>query len=149
MNTMPISSQEIASGLSNAGGVLAQAGNDINESIALLTAGNAALQDASTVASSLRVVSMRLRGTSSKELMDAGEETDGLIEDASKLRKTIMELTKTADKPMGIDILTKTGDYKSTYEILLEIQKVWDDLTDQKRANGLPEYTEMCILECI
>lgn len=111
--------------------------NDIDSSIALISAGNAALQDASTVASSLRVVSMRLRGTSSKELMDAGEETDGLIENASKLRKTIMELTKTSENGKGIDILTETGDYKSTYEILLEIQKVWDDLTDQKRASLL------------
>ena len=117
MNTMPISSQEIASGLSNAGGVLAQAGNDVNESIALLTAGNAALQDASVVASSLRVLSMRLTGTSASKLQEAGEDVDGLIEDGSKLRKTIMELTKTEENAQGVDILTKTGDYKSTYEI--------------------------------
>ena len=116
-NTMPISSAQIAEGLSNAGGVLAQAGNDVNEAIALLTSGNAALQDASVVASSLRVMSMRLRSTSASKMMEAGEDVDGLIEDASKLRKTIMELTKTEKNAQGVDILTKTGDYKSTYEI--------------------------------
>lgn len=108
--------------------------NDIDQSISLLTSGNAALQDISTVASSLRVVSMRLRGTNASDLQKEGEDTEGMVENASKLRDVIKDLTKTPSNKGGIDILTDTGDYKSTYEILLEIQKVWSDLTDQKRA---------------
>lgn len=146
---MPISAAEIGEGLANAGSVLAQSGNTVDESIALLTAANSSLQDISTAASSIRVASMRIRGTSAKDLQEAGEDIDGLIEDGSKLRKIIMDLTKTSEKPIGIDILSNTGDYKSTYEILLQIQEVYDDLTDQKRANCLPECTEMYILECI
>ena len=92
-------------------------------------------------------MSMRLTGTSASKLQEAGEDVDGLIEDGSKLRKTIMELTKTEENAQGVDILTKTGDYKSTYEILLEIQKVWDDLTSQKRA-ALLESMAGCFDRC-
>lgn len=78
----------------------------------------------------LRTISLRLRGTSTKELEEAGEDTTGVVESKSKLRTKIQGYT-------GIDILTDTGAYKSTYEILLEISKVWDDLTDQDRAGLL------------
>ena len=50
---------------------------------------------------------------------------------------TIKKLTKTKDNPDGVSILTDTGAYKSTYEILLEISKVWDDMTDMNRAGLL------------
>ena len=78
----------------------------------------------------LRTISLRLRGTSTKELEEAGEDTEGVVESKSKLRTKIQGYT-------GIDILTDSGAYKSTYEILLEISKVWDDLTDQDRAGLL------------
>ena len=47
---------------------------------------------------------------------------------------TIKKLTKTKDNPEGVSILTDTGAYKSTYEILLEISKVWKDITDINQA---------------
>ena len=34
----------------------------------------------------------------------------------------------------GVDILTDTGAYKSTYDILLEISKVWKDMSDIDQA---------------
>ena len=78
----------------------------------------------------LRTISLRLRGTSTKELEEAGEDTEGVVTSKSKLRSKIKGYT-------GIDILTDSGAYKSTYEILLEISKVWDDLTDKDRAGLL------------
>lgn len=78
----------------------------------------------------LRTISLRLRGTSTKELEEAGEDTTGVVESKSKLRTKIQGYT-------GVDILTDTGAYKSTYEILLEISKVWDDLTDTDQAGLL------------
>ena len=77
---------------------------------------------------------MRLRGTSASELEEAGEDTEGVAENASKLYATIKKLTKTKDNPEGVSILTDTGAYKSTYEILLEISKVWKDITDINQA---------------
>lgn len=68
-----------------------------------------------------------MRGTSVKELEESGEDTTGVIESKSKLRSKVKSLS-------GVDILTDTGAYKSTYEILLEISKVWDDISDVDQA---------------
>lgn len=65
--------------------------------------------------------------TSTKELGDAGEETDGAITSKSKLRSKILALS-------GVDILTDTGAYKSTYEILLDISRVWEKMSDIDQA---------------
>ena len=68
-----------------------------------------------------------MRGTSTTELEEAGEETDGAVTSKSKLRSKVKSLS-------GVDILTETGDYKSTYDILLEISKVWKDMSDINQA---------------
>ena len=77
--------------------------------------------------SALRTISLRLRGTSTKELEEAGEDTEGTITSKSKLRSKIKTLS-------GVDILTDTGAYKSTYQILLEISKVWEKMSDIDQA---------------
>ena len=43
--------------------------------------------------SALKILALRLRGTSAKEMEDLGEETDGLVETTSKLKDTILTLT--------------------------------------------------------
>lgn len=75
--------------------------------------------------------------TSASELEAAGEDTEGLIEDAAKLYSTIKKLTATQSNPEGVSILTNTGDFKSTYEILLDISKVWGELNDKSQASLL------------
>lgn len=70
---------------------------------------------------------MRLRGTSVSELEEAGEDTTGVVASKSKLRSKIKTLS-------GVDILTDTGAYKSTYQVLLEISKVWKDMSDVDQA---------------
>lgn len=108
--------------------------NDVDEAIAMITAGTTILQDENETANAIKVLSMRLRGTSAKELEDAGEDTDGLLENASKLQSTIKKLTAVGGKE-GVSIVnTDTGAYKSTYEILLEISEVWDEITDANKA---------------
>lgn len=75
----------------------------------------------------LKTVAMRLRGTSTEELEEEGLDTDGAIESVSKLQSKIKSLS-------GVDILTDTGAYKSTYQILAEIAKVWEDISDMDQA---------------
>lgn len=70
---------------------------------------------------------MRLRGTSITELEENGLDTDGAVESVSKLQSKIMALS-------GVNILTNTGEYKSTYEILAQISEVWQDIGDQDQA---------------
>lgn len=77
--------------------------------------------------SSLRTISLRIRGTSVKELEAMGEETDNVVESVSKLQSKVKALT-------GVDILTETGDYKATYDIIKEIAQVWEDMSDIDQA---------------
>ena len=78
---------------------------------------------------------MRIRGVKS-ELEAAGEDTEGMVENTAKLQEKIMALTN-IDGSGGVNILTNTGEFKSTYEILLEISRVWDKINDQSQASLL------------
>lgn len=114
------------------------AGNSLEEIEALEVAGNAMVQDADVVSNSLKVLSLRLRGTTGSALEEIGEDTEGLIEDFSKLNNKIRDLTKTASNPAGVSIVDKmTGGYKSTYQVLLEIAKVWNEIGDMQKAEIL------------
>lgn len=129
-NSFAVSSDGIATALQDSASSLMAANNSYQEAVALIAAANRVVQDPNSVGAALRTISLRLRGTSTEELEEAGEDTDGAIASKSKLRSKIKGYT-------GIDILTDSGAYKSTYEILLEISKVWDDLTDMDRAGLL------------
>ena len=120
-----ISAAELGEGLMLSASTLKEANNSLDQSVALLTAGNTSIQDASKVGNALKTVSMRIRGATA-ELEAAGEDVSDL-KTTAKLREEIMGLT-------GVDILTDANTFKSTYDILVEIGKVWDDLTDVNRA---------------
>lgn len=130
MNNFAVSSDGIATALKDSASSLVAANNTYEEAVALIASANRVVQDPGSVGAALRTISLRLRGTSTKELEEAGEDTTGVVESKSKLRTKIQGYT-------GVDILTDTGAYKSTYEILLEISKVWDDLTDTDQAGLL------------
>lgn len=76
---------------------------------------------------------MRLRGAKT-DLESAGEDTEGMAESTSKLRESIMALTN-VDGKGGFDIMTDPNTFKSTYDIMLGISKVWDKLTDVSKAS--------------
>ena len=80
----------------------------------------------------LKVVSMRLRGTTSKELESLGEDTEGVIEATSKLQEKILELTNNR-----VNIMLDSDTFKSTYQIMKEISEVYQDLTDTQQASLL------------
>lgn len=88
---------------------------------------NKVVQDPNSVGSALRTISLRLRGTSVEVLSELGEETDGAVESVSKLQEKIKALT-------GVNILTDSGSYKETYEVLREIGQVWKDMNDVDQA---------------
>ena len=138
MNNYAITSEELATSLTKSIAALKVAGNSLEQIEALEVAGNTIVQDADVVSNSLKVLSMRLRGTTGSALEEIGEDTEGLIENFSKLNNKIQALTKTASNPEGVSIVDKqTKAYKSTYEILLEISKVWNDITDMRKAELL------------
>ena len=100
---------------------------------------NAIVQDPSKVGAGLRTISLRLSGTkeAKKELEEMGEETESFVETQSKLRETILNATKVkSNNYMGFDILKDNGSYKSTYEILLGISRIYKEIVDQDEKSG-------------
>ena len=127
LNNFAISSDGIATALQDSASSLMAAGNNLEQSVAMIAAANKVLQDPNSVGSALRTISLRIRGTSVKVLEEMGEETDGVIESVSKLQAKVKGLS-------GVDILTDTGAYKDTYTIIKEIGQVWADMNDIDKA---------------
>ena len=76
-----------------------------------------------------RTVSARIRGAK-QELINAGLETDGMVESTSKLRDQIKSLT-------GFDIMEDENTYKDIMDIIIGIGDAWEDLTDLEQAGLL------------
>lgn len=103
------------------------ANSTLDETIALGVTANEVLQDSDVVGTALKTMSMRLRSSKSS-LEQAGEDTEGMADSVSKLRKEILALS-------GVDIMLDENTFKTPYQMLIEIGKVWDNLTDINRAN--------------
>ena len=138
-NNYSISTDGLATALKDSASALVTANNDLNEAVSLTTAGNAITQDPSKVGAGLRTISLRLVGTTQakQELEDLGEETDGMITTASKLRDTIQSATSAATKDgKGFDIFNSNGNYKSTYEIMQGLADLYDEIVKKDKELG-------------
>ena len=144
-NTQPIDTAGIFAGLQRSASSMSAANNTLEETIALITAGNAVMQDPDRVGNGLKTISMRIRGATT-ELEAAGESTEGMAKSTASLRKEVMALA-------GVDIMQNETTFKSTYQILDELSERWSNLTDIEQASltellagreCLPEHAEMC-----
>lgn len=128
-NDFAISSGEIGDALKRSASSLAVAGNTISESIGLITAGNTVVQDADTVGTALKTLSLRITSTSA-ELEELGEDTEFACETLSDYRDLVIGLTHNK-----VDIIGTDGDYKSTYQMLKEISEVWADMNSMEQSS--------------
>ena len=126
-NNYAISTADLAQSLTKSSASLVAAGGDLAEAAALTATANKIIQDADSVGTALKTTSLRLRGTDVSVLEAEGLDSDGVVTSKSKLQSKIKALS-------GVDILTDTGAYKSTYEILSEIADVWEDINDMDQA---------------
>ena len=126
-NTQPITAQAIGEILTRSAASMKAANNDLAETISLGTAAYAVIQNAETVGTTLKSVSMYLRAAKS-DLESAGESADGCANSVSELRSELKSLT-------GVDIMIDNKNFKSTYQILKELSQVWDKLSDVTQAN--------------
>ena len=148
-NNFAISTDGLATALQRSASALKTAGNDMDEAVALVTAGNQVVQNPDSVGAGLRTISLRITGTeeAKAELEELGEDTsDFIVQTASKTQAAIKNFTKVASNDFkGFDILDENGNYKSTYDILLGISEIYEEIveTDKKygsnMANGLLE----------
>lgn len=70
---------------------------------------------------------MRIRAAKT-ELEDAGLDIEGMAESTAELRAEIFALS-------GVDIMLDENTFKSTYDILDELSKKWEELEDIDKAS--------------
>lgn len=134
-NTASISQKEVAQGIQAVGSVMSDANTSVDEFIALLGAGNRAVQDSDKVALAIRTSALRIRGCTA-ELQEMGEETDSVVESTSKLAEKIEGLTN-INGSGGVKILEEDEEtFRSIYDIYNDISKVYDKMSD-KDASAL------------
>ena len=126
-NNYAISTADLAQSLTKSSASLVAAGGDLAEAAALTATANKIVQDADSVGTALKTTSLRLRGTDVKLLEEEGLDSEGAVTSKSKLQSKVMALS-------GVNILTATGEYKSTYEILSQIADVWESMNDMDQA---------------
>lgn len=132
-NRFPISAGGIADALQRSSAAMSAAGNTLDETISLITVANQVVNNPESVGTGWRNIALRIRGAKA-ELESAGEETDGMITSTSELQAKVEALTRTLANKSGVDILTDTGAFKSTYQIIKEIGTVWKQISDINQA---------------
>lgn len=125
-NNEAITSSGIGEALQRSAASFEVAGTSLEKAVALVTATNSVIQNPDKVGNMWKVVSARIRGAKT-ELLEMGEETEGMVESTSKLRDLVKGIT-------GFDIMEDENTFKDIYEIVLGIGKAWDDVNDIDRA---------------
>ena len=126
-NNFPISAAGLGEGLNNAASALASADNSLEQTLSLLMAANATVQNPSKSSTATRTITARIRNTKA-ELDELGEELDEKYDTVAKYRKELLGLT-------GVDILDATGkNFRATYDILKDLADIWGTLTSAQQA---------------
>ena len=126
-NNTSINFEALGEGAKRFSASMSVAGNSLEESIGLLTAGFDVTRDSAKVANGLNTISLRLRG-----INEEGEEQLDLV---PKMESTLQAYGLTIKKVLEDGSLGM----KSTYEILGEIAGIWDQLDDYGRTFLLEE----------
>lgn len=139
-NNFSISTDNLATALQKSAAVLMTQGNDIDEAIALITAGNAIGQDSDSTAAGIRTISLRIAGTeeAKKQLSDLGEDVeDYVVQTSSKTDALIRKYTAVAsNQGKGVSVLDNNGNLRDTYDILLDISKVYKEIQEEDKKAG-------------
>lgn len=125
-NKFAVTNKDIAEGLERSASSMAVANNTMDQTIALLTAATEITRDADSAGTALKTISMRIRGID--------EETGTTTKELKAMASSIKGLS-------GVSVFTDETKqtYKSTYQILQEISKVFDKLSDKSQATLLED----------
>ena len=133
------STDQLSEGMKNISAVMKVQGNDIDQTLALLTAANDITQDISKASMGARTVALRMSGTqeAKQQLEDLGEDTsDFIVQTQSKVDSQVRKYTATSSNPNGISVLDDNGRLRDTYDVLLDISKVWDEIVAKDEEFG-------------
>ena len=139
-NNFSISTDQLAKGLQNAAAVLQTQGNSLDQSLALLTAGNAITQDISKTSAGVRTIALRISGTEEAKdaIQDMGEDIDDfVVRTKSKTDSIIRDYTAVAENAYkGVSVLDENGNLRDTYDILLDISKIYKKIIEEDKRIG-------------
>lgn len=116
-NKSPVSFDNLADGLERVSGTMKESGNNIDQTLGMLTGGFGQLRNMEKVSSGLVTISMRLRG-----MEEDGEAIDGL---SAKLENDFAKI--------GVAIEDQNGNLRATEEILRDYAKVYPTLTSEQK----------------
>ena len=132
-NRYATSSSELGDILQRSAAAMSVAGDDLEGVVAIGTGMQEILQNAESVGTTLKTLSMRIRATKS-EIVEAGLDADGMANSTSELREQILALTNVTGKG-GFDIIDpETGGYKTILEILNGVAEVYDRMSSLDQA---------------
>lgn len=123
--------QDVVEGLKRSSAAMAAMGQTFTDTAALFTGGMEILQDAESMGTALRTLSMRVRGYD--------EETEELSDDLVNVTGEVADLTKTAKDAQGVSLFTDATQehYKSMVEYLGEISDRWDQISEKNQTELL------------
>lgn len=123
-NKFAENNQDVVEGLKRSSAAMSAMNQSFEDTAALFTGGMEILQDAESMGTALRTLSMRMRGYS--------EETGELDNELVNLKGDVLDLTKTANNAQGISIFTDVTQqhYKSMVQYLGEIADEWDQISE-------------------
>ncbi len=117
-NNFAVSSADIANNLGKASAVMANAGNSMEEYIAMMTAITEVTRSADKAANGLKTLTLRLQG-----MNDEGERD---LEVQAKMEELFNKL--------GISVYKSNGELKNTYEIMGTLAPIYKELTNAEKA---------------
>lgn len=117
-NKFAVSSSDIATNLGISSSVMANAGNTLEESIGLLTAGTEITRSANRVSNGLKTITLRLQG-----MNDEGEES---LEVQAQMEELFNKL--------GLTVYDSNGQIKNTFNLLKDLSEVYPNLTAAEKA---------------
>lgn len=131
MNKFAETNQDIVEGMKRSAATFAALGQTWTDSFAIFTGAQEVIQNAETVGTALKTLSLRVRGYS--------EETEELDSELANITGEVIDLTKTASNPQGISLFTDASQehYKSMVEYLGEISDIWDELDEKSQTDLL------------
>lgn len=123
---------DIIEGMERAGATLSAIGTSVEDSFALFTGAQEIIQNAETVGTALKTLSLRIRGFD--------EETEQLSEDVVAATGKVADLTKTASNNYaGVSLWADAEQtrYRSLVEYLGDIASIWDEIGEKNQTDLL------------
>ena len=131
-NNFALTNEDIIQGMERAGATLSAIGMDIQGSFALFTGAQEVIQNAETVGTAIKTLSLRIRGYD--------EETEELSDDVVAATGKVADLTKVASNNFaGVSLWADAAqtEYRSLVDYLGDIAEIWDEIDAKSRTQLL------------